>query len=68
MIAVRDHLDQFDDALPVVITFTDDPTRLAAYRAHLESRSPSSATSIGPSTACSEPDAVRCDRSGRQAP
>ena len=36
MIAVRDHLDEFGDALPVVITFTDDPMRLAAYRAHLD--------------------------------
>ena len=35
MIAVRDHLDRSGDALPVVITFTDDPTRLAAYQAHL---------------------------------
>ena len=40
MIAVRDHLDQFGDALPVVITFTDDPMRLAAYRAHLDVRFP----------------------------
>ncbi len=36
MIAVRDHLDQLGDALPVVITFTDDPRRLAAYREHLD--------------------------------
>jgi hypothetical protein len=36
VIAVRDHLDQLGDALPVVITFTDDPQRLSAYRAHLE--------------------------------
>jgi AhpC/TSA antioxidant enzyme len=36
VIAVRDHLDQLGDTLPVVITFTDDPTRLAAYRAHLD--------------------------------
>lgn len=35
MIAVRDHLDQLGDALPVVITFTDDLRRLAAYREHL---------------------------------
>ena len=35
MIAVRDHLAQFGDAIPIVITFTDDPTRLAAYRDHL---------------------------------
>ena len=31
MIAVRDHLDQLGDAVPVVITFTDDP-RLALWR------------------------------------
>lgn len=36
MIAVRDHLDQLGDALPVVITFTGDPSRLAAYRTHLD--------------------------------
>ncbi len=36
MIAVRDHTDQLDDALPVVITFADDPARLAAYRGHLD--------------------------------
>ena len=35
MLAVRDHLDQLGDVLPIVITFTDDPTRLAAYRTHL---------------------------------
>jgi len=35
VIAVRDHLDQLSDALPVVVTFTDDPRRLAAYREHL---------------------------------
>jgi len=35
VIAVRDHLDQLGDTLPVVVTFTDDPTRLAAYRTHL---------------------------------
>ncbi len=34
--AVRDHLDQLGDALPVVVTFTDDPRRLAAYRNHLQ--------------------------------
>ena len=33
---MRDHLDQLDDAQPVVITFTDDPTRLGAYRDHLD--------------------------------
>jgi len=36
VIAVRDHLDQFGDALPVVVTLTDDPRRLAAYREHLD--------------------------------
>jgi hypothetical protein len=36
VIAVRDHLDQLGDALPVVITFTGDPTRLVAYRSHLD--------------------------------
>jgi hypothetical protein len=36
VIAVRDHLDQLGDALPVVVTFTDDPRRLAAYREHLD--------------------------------
>jgi len=36
VIAVRDHLDQLGDALPVVITFSDDPRRLAAYREHLD--------------------------------
>jgi hypothetical protein len=36
VIAVRDHLDQLGDALPVVVTFTDDHQRLAAYRAHLD--------------------------------
>jgi len=36
VIAVRDHLDQLGDALPVVVTFSDDPRRLAAYREHLE--------------------------------
>lgn len=33
---MREHLDQLGDALPVVVTFTDDPARLAAYRAHLD--------------------------------
>jgi hypothetical protein len=36
VIAVRDHLDQLGDALPVVVTFTDDWRRLAAYREHLD--------------------------------
>jgi peroxiredoxin len=35
VIAVRDHLDQLGDALPIVVTFTDDPARLATYRHHL---------------------------------
>lgn len=35
MLAVRDHLDQLGDALPVVVSFSDDPLRLAAYRDHL---------------------------------
>ena len=36
MVAVRDHLDQLGDALPVVVTFSDDPQRLDAYRTHLD--------------------------------
>lgn len=36
MLAVRDHLDQLGDALPVVITFADDPQWLGAYREHLD--------------------------------
>lgn len=36
MVAVRDHLDQLGAVLPVVVTFTDDPQRLAAYRTHLQ--------------------------------
>lgn len=35
MLAVRDHRDQLGDALPVVVTFTDDLERLGAYRTHL---------------------------------
>lgn len=35
MIAVRDHLDQMPGVVPVVVTFTDDVGRLAAYRQHL---------------------------------
>ncbi len=37
MVAVRDHLagSAHHDALLVVVTFTDDPMRLDAYRAHL---------------------------------
>ena len=33
---MRDHLDQFGDALPVVITFTADPARLVAYKNYLD--------------------------------
>ncbi len=33
---MRDHLDQLADALPVVVTFSDDQQRLAAYRRHLD--------------------------------
>lgn len=36
MIAVRDHFDHQPDVLPVVITFAGDPSRLAAYREHLD--------------------------------
>ena len=36
MIAVRDHLPQLDDALPVVVTFAHDPRHLSAYREHLD--------------------------------
>lgn len=36
MLAVSDHLDQLGDTVVVVITFGQDPTRLAAYRDHLE--------------------------------
>lgn len=36
MIAVRDHLDRLGDALPVVVTFTDDVRRLSAYREYLD--------------------------------
>lgn len=36
MIAVRDHLDHMPDALPVVVSFTDDVGRLANYREHLD--------------------------------
>jgi peroxiredoxin len=35
VIAVRDHLHQLGDALVVVVSFADDPARLAAYRDHL---------------------------------
>jgi hypothetical protein len=35
VIAVRDHLGDLGDALVVVVTFTDDVTRLDAYREHL---------------------------------
>ena len=33
---MRDHHDQMPNMLPVVVTFTDDVGRLAAYRAHLD--------------------------------
>lgn len=36
MIAVCDHFEHRADVLPVVVTFTDDPARLAAYREHLQ--------------------------------
>ena len=35
MLAVREHLDRLGDTLPVVVTFTDDPARQAAYGPHL---------------------------------
>ena len=35
MIAVRDHRDQLPGVLPIVVTFTDDVSRLDAYRDHL---------------------------------
>lgn len=35
MAAVRDHTDQLDDALLVVVTFAGDPARLATYQRHL---------------------------------
>lgn len=35
MIAVRDHLERFGEALPVVVGFSD-PARLAAYRNSLQ--------------------------------
>jgi hypothetical protein len=34
--AVRDHLDRFGDALPVVVTFSDDLDLVAAHRRHLD--------------------------------
>ena len=40
MIAVRDHLGRIGDALPVVITFAQDPAQLSAYREHLDVRFP----------------------------
>ena len=33
---MRDRLDQLGDALPVVITFAEVPSRLAAYRTYLD--------------------------------
>jgi len=35
VVAVRDHFENQTDVLPVVVTFTDDPSRLTAYRDHL---------------------------------
>lgn len=35
MLAVSEHLDRLGDVLPVVITFTADPARQAAYGPHL---------------------------------
>jgi hypothetical protein len=35
VLAVREHLDQLGDTLPVVVTFTDDPARQAAHGPHL---------------------------------
>ncbi len=37
---MRDQLDHLGDAQLVVVTFTDDPQRLAAYRTHLGLESP----------------------------
>jgi peroxiredoxin len=36
VVAVRDHRHQLDATLPVVITFADDPARLAAYKSYLK--------------------------------
>lgn len=36
VIAVRDHRDRLGDVLPIVVTFTDDVSRLGAYRNHLD--------------------------------
>jgi peroxiredoxin len=36
VVAVRDHFDKQPDVLPVVVTFTGDPARLASYREHLD--------------------------------
>jgi hypothetical protein len=35
VLAVSEHLDRLGDTQPVVITFTDDPARQAAYGPHL---------------------------------
>jgi hypothetical protein len=35
VIAVRDHHDQLNGVLPIVVTFSDDVGRLAGYREHL---------------------------------
>lgn len=58
---MRDHLDQFGDALPAVVTFTVDPTRPTAPTS--TSTSPSSPMSTGSCIACSVPVAVRWGRS-----
>lgn len=36
MVAVRDHRHRFGDALPVVVTFSDDLALVAAHRRHLD--------------------------------
>jgi hypothetical protein len=35
VIAVRDHIDELDGLRPVVVSFHDDPERLAGYRTYL---------------------------------
>jgi peroxiredoxin len=35
VIAVRDHHDQLNGVLPIIVTFSDDVGRLAGYREHL---------------------------------
>jgi len=36
VVAVRDHFHSQADVLPIVVTFTGDHSRLAAYREHLD--------------------------------